>query len=164
MNLKEKAYAASLKDRVFNKSMAALTAKKVELKKQGLGRLPNKSEHITHEEECQMFESGAFSSNTPRGLLSALYYNFGKLFGLRARDEARQLKLEDIQLKETNGNTYLEFQERCTKTRDGSNVHDVRCTTPKIFPSADGFDNRYSMQTLGIKLNLYIFTTFYGYK
>ena len=74
--------------------------------------------------------------------LSALYYNFSKLFGLRARDEARQLKLEDVTLKETNGNKHLEFQERCTKTRDGSNVHDVRGTTPKIFPSADGLDNR----------------------
>ena len=72
--LKEKAYTASLKDRPFIKSMSALTAKKVELKKQGLDRVPNKSEHITHEEECQMVESGAFSNHNPRGLLTALYY------------------------------------------------------------------------------------------
>ena len=84
--LKEKGYSTSLKDRVFNKAMAALTAKKVELKKIGLGRLPNKSEHLTDDEETKLYESGAFSSDSPRGLLSALYYSFGKLFGLRARD------------------------------------------------------------------------------
>ena len=63
-HLKEKAYTASLKDRVFNKSISVFTAKKAELKKQDLGRLLNKFEHITYKEECQMFESGIFSSNT----------------------------------------------------------------------------------------------------
>ena len=90
-----------------------------------MGRLPNKSEHLTSEEESKLYDSFAFSPDSSRGLLSAIYYNLGKLLSLRARDEARQLQLENVEQKEDNGDKYLKFHDRSTKTTDGSNVRDT---------------------------------------
>ncbi|XP_053393690.1 uncharacterized protein LOC128555440 [Mercenaria mercenaria] len=48
------------------------------------------------------------------------------------------LRWGDIQLETgSDGIEYLRLQERQTKTRTGSNVHDVRQITPKIFATAD---------------------------
>ena len=71
--LREKNYQCSLKDKVFQKSMSVLSSKKVELKKQGLGRKPNKSIHITPDEECKMYECGALGDNNPKSLITTLF-------------------------------------------------------------------------------------------
>lgn len=132
--LREKNYPKSLKDREFEKCLRALQAKKVQLKKNGLGRKPQKCFEIDQNEEDQLFESNAFGSKTPQALQKTLFYYLGKMFGFRARDEARQLQFGDVVLKLTSdGQKYLEFHERSTKTRDGSNLHNCRETTPKIF-------------------------------
>ena len=98
-HLKDKDYEHSLKDRVFQKAIKALTSKKIELKKQGMGRQPNKSCHITPEEENKMFNCGALGDSNPRSLITTLFFKFGKVLGLRTRDEARQMTIGDIQLK-----------------------------------------------------------------
>ncbi len=106
----------------------------MELKKLGKGNKPNKSMNITPEEEEKMYASGSLGSSSPKSLQSLYSIILGKMFGLRGRDEARQLKFGDIQLKLTsNGEKFLEFNERVTKTRDGANHSNTRETTPKIF-------------------------------
>jgi len=140
-HLKEKNYPHSLKDRMFDKCIKALNAKKVQLKKAGLGRLPNRSSHLDPEDEDKMFEAGVFGKATPKALQTTLFYFFGKMFGLRARDEARQLKVGDIELRRTlDGKKYIQFHERCTKTRDGSNTKNRRETLPKIYSNAENAD------------------------
>ena len=90
-HLKEKNYPHSLKDKVFDTRTKALNAKKVQLKKAGLGRKPNRSSHLDPEDEDKMFQAGVFGNATPKALQTTVFYYFGKMFGLRARDEIRQL-------------------------------------------------------------------------
>ena len=62
-----------------------------------------------------------------------LWYHFTKFFGLRGRDEHRQLKFGDIELVTTmQCRKYLAFNERTTKTQDGVNADDRRETKPKL--------------------------------
>ena len=62
-----------------------------------------------------------------------LWYHFTKFFGLRGRDEHRQLKFGDIELVTTmQSRKYLAFNERTTKTQDGVNADDRRETKPKL--------------------------------
>lgn len=150
--LKGKNYQASLRDRVFGQCIRALTAKKMELKKLGKGNKPNKSMNITPEEEEKMYASGSLGSSSPKSLQFTVFYYFGKMFGLRGRDEARQLKFGDIQLKLTsNGEKFLEFNERVTKTRDGANHSNTRETTPKIFATEN---TRYVFRCIVITIFL----------
>ena len=58
------------------------------------------------------------------------------LFGLRGRDESRKMKWGDIKLlADENGDDYLQFKERDTKTRTGENQNGSRAFAPKIFPN-----------------------------
>ena len=41
----------------------------------------------------------AFGDSNPINLQTTVFYQFGTQFGLRARDEARQLQFGDIELK-----------------------------------------------------------------
>ena len=55
-------------------------------------------------------------------------------FGLRGRKEHRDMWWGDVKLKETaDGKEYLEFNERQTKTRTGSDCRDIRAMPPKMF-------------------------------
>lgn len=53
-------------------------------------------------------------------------------FGLRGRHEHEQMLWGDIDLKtDSTGTEYLEFNERATKTRNGTG--DIRPFPPKMF-------------------------------
>ena len=59
-------------------------------------------------------------------------------FGLRGCKEHRDMCWGDVKLKETaDGKEYLEFNERQTKTRTGSDCRDIRAMPPKMF-ATDG--------------------------
>ena len=59
-------------------------------------------------------------------------------FGLRGCKEHGDMCWGDVKLKETaDGEDYLEFNERQTKTRTGSDCRDVRAMPPKMF-ATDG--------------------------
>ena len=54
-------------------------------------------------------------------------------FGSRGCKEHRDMCWGDVKLKETaDGKEYLEFNERQTKTRTGSNCRDIRAMPPKM--------------------------------
>ena len=59
-------------------------------------------------------------------------------FGLRGCKEHRDMCWGDVKLKETaDSKEYLEFNERQTKTRTGSDCRDIRAMPPKMF-ATDG--------------------------
>jgi len=110
-------------------------AKRKELKQEGLGNKPKKTEPLTAEEENRLWEAGQLGANDPTALLNTMWFFNTKLFGLRATDENRQLQWGDISVKcDENDDEYLEYNERKTKTRDGNTPH-TRAFKPKIFPN-----------------------------
>jgi len=98
-HLKDKQYQISLRDRVFVRSNQALAAKKCQLKKQGLGNKSKASEAVTADDEDKMLKSGALGKSSPESLQFSMFYFFGKMFGLRGRDEHMKLKFGDVVLK-----------------------------------------------------------------
>ena len=67
-----------------------------------------------------LYSKGQFGLTNPESLQRTLWWHMTLLFGHRGRDESRQLKWGDVQLKsDSTGQEYLEFNERGTKTRDG---------------------------------------------
>ena len=113
-------------------SIQVLQARRKELKSKGLGNKPNKADNLTQADEDKLWESDQLGLNTPTALLNTVWFNNTKLFGFRGCDENRQLKWGDVTLKnDTEGTTYLEFNERSTKTRDGNSCD--RAYAPKIF-------------------------------
>ncbi|XP_070562377.1 uncharacterized protein [Ptychodera flava] len=133
--LRSKNYSASLNDRVtvFHKLNQAIGAKEVDLKGQGKGRKELKSEEISAEEEETMWQAGVLGINNPQSANFTMFFLFGKHFGMRGRNEHRQLKFGEIVTgRDTEGTEYLEFHERCTKTRDGTTTT-AREFAPKMF-------------------------------
>lgn len=65
----------------------------------------------------------------------SLWYYFTKCFGLRGRNEYRQLQLADIMMKKdpVDNRQYLEFSERLTKTRDGTKGKENRKVKPRLY-------------------------------
>ena len=124
-----------LKDREFTGAREALKAKRVDLKKQGMGRKPNKAKPLTWEEEEELYNKGVFGNSTPFTLIFSLWYYLTMCMGLRGRDEQRKLCWGDIQLKRDaiTNKEYLVMYERDSKTRDGGEVDEARATCGKYF-------------------------------
>ncbi len=59
-----------------------------------------------------------------------------KLLGFRVSNEAKQMKRDDLVHVEENGEEWVEFNERLTKTRDGINGG-IRKFPSKLFPNPD---------------------------
>jgi hypothetical protein len=99
-----------------------LSAKKIQLKKLGKGQKPKAAKAISADVENLMWEEGQLGDSSPRTLIFSVWYYFTKCFGLRGRNEHRQLLLGDVVLKKdpVNGREFLEYSERMTKTRDGT--------------------------------------------
>ena len=69
-----------------------------------------------------------------KAVLNAVWLNNTQHFGLRKCQEHRDMKWGDVELKITaDGLEYLEYNERQTKTRTGSQPKDTRTVKPKMF-------------------------------
>ncbi|XP_045163862.2 uncharacterized protein LOC123528196 [Mercenaria mercenaria] len=118
----------------FAQVREVLKSKQKQLKRDGKGNLPRKSEAISDEELSVLWESKQMGASTPDSILQTLWFYNTVHFGLRGCAEHRDMCWGDINLKEDeNGNEYLEFTERQTKTRTGENPRDVRTVRPKIW-------------------------------
>ena len=110
-----------------------VSAKRTELKSRGHGNTPNRASCLSEKQETRLWETGALGDGNPEALVHAVWYCTTKGFGFRGCNEARQLKWGDITIKTTDGGeTYLEWNERLTKTRAGNSSHQ-RPFAPKIF-------------------------------
>ncbi len=120
----------------FEKSRKTLEARRKELKCKGLGNKPNKADALTPEEENRLWSSGQLNlSGDARVLQNTIFFLIAKLLGFRGADEHRQLAWGDLQLKvDMDGNEYLQWNERKTKTRNGQPAN-IRPYQPKIYCS-----------------------------
>ena len=104
------------------------------LKADGKGNRPFHSTYVSHEEEEKLYEAGELGFESPETLQRTMWWHTTLLFGHRGRQESRQLQWSDILLKtDENGQEYLEFSERLTKTRSGGTSADSRALAPKAF-------------------------------
>lgn len=138
-HLKKKKYPASIiNDLAFEKTRKTLLSKQKELKKQGKGNKPNASVALTTSELNTLYEKSLLGTRSPESLLNTLWLNNTMHFGLRGCKEHRDMCWGDVKLKQTaDGEEFLEFNERQTKTRTGSDCRDVRKIAPKMF-ATDG--------------------------
>ena len=71
---------------------------------------------------------------SPEALLNTLWLNNTLHFELRGCEEHRDMCWGDVKLQKTaSGVEYLEFNERQTKTRTGSDCSDVRTVPRNMF-------------------------------
>ena len=90
--LQERGYQYNLNERCFSKTKEAFKAKLIESKKMGLGRKAKAAKPITAHDETKLLRSEMLSDKSPWALQFSLFYFFTKGFGMRGRDEHRQLK------------------------------------------------------------------------
>ena len=133
-HLRSKGYAFSLvKSTEFDTSKQVLNAKRKELTSLGKGNHPNRAEPLSEKDEELLWSSGQLGLGSPQSLFNTVWYHMTKLFGFRGGHESRQLKWGDVELKrDEHGDEYLEFNERMSKTRQGSGSH-ARPFAPKAF-------------------------------
>jgi len=102
------------------------------------GNRSNASIALTSDELNTLYEKGLLGTRNPEALLNTLWLNRTMHFGLRGCKEHRDMRWGDVKLKETaDGKEYLEFNERQTKTRTGSDCRYIRAMPPKMF-ATDG--------------------------
>ena len=90
--LQEHGYPHTLSDKVFFKSREAFKAYLKASKKAGLGRKAHAAEPLTEEDQNRLIEAGMLGKDTPWSLQFTVFYHFTKGFGMRGRDEHRQLR------------------------------------------------------------------------
>ena len=115
----------------------AVESKCTELKAKGYGNTPNAAAYIMPEQEEKMWEQKVFGAETPRKLIYTVIFYMNKMRGWRAKDEARQCNIEDLERKvDENGKPYYEWNERMTKVRRGVKAkHLYRKIVPRLFPN-----------------------------
>ena len=110
-------------------------SKQKELKKKGKGNRPNASIALTSDELNTLYEKGLLGTGNPEALWNTLCLDSTIHFGLRGCKEHRDMCWGDAKLYETaDGKEYLEFNERQTKTKTGSDCRDTGQCRPKCLP------------------------------
>ena len=111
-----------------------MKAKQIMLKKQGQGNKPNAAKPLTENEEGLLWSNELMGSSSPEALLNTLWYLNTLHFGMRSRAEHYEMQWGDVKLQiDSEGNEFLEYNERQTKTRTGVNPRDTRAFMPKAF-------------------------------
>ena len=137
--LKKENYSESIiNDLAFEKTRKVLQSKQKDLKKQGKGNLPKATVPLTTDEIKIIYDKKLLGISSPEALLNTLWLNNSLHFGLRGCTEHRNMCWGDVKLLKTaSGVEFLQFNERQTKTRTGTNYRDVRAVIPKMF-ATDG--------------------------
>lgn len=122
----------------FAKVRDTLSMKQKQLKRDGKGNMPNKSESLTDSDVELFWEKGQLGMSTPDSILQTLWFFNTVHFGLRSVQEHRDMFWGDIALHcDEHGHDYLSFTERQTKTRTGINPRDVRAVKPKLWANKE---------------------------
>ena len=88
-----------------------------QLRSSGVGAESVQTEGISHEEENRLWESGVLNTDTPKGLLRAVFFYNGKCFCLRGGQEHRELAVS--QLKRRHDPDRYVYVEKASKNRPG---------------------------------------------
>ena len=121
----------------FGISQETLTTKMKLLKKAGKGNRDNAARPLTKDEENKLWEDGKLGTNNPVTLLNTIWWMNATQFGMRSREEHRNLCWGDVKKVTDGETTYLEYSERQTKTRTGSDPRDIRLFKPKAYANSD---------------------------
>lgn len=77
-------------------------------------------------------------ARTPDSIINTLWFYTTVHFGIRSAEEHRNMCWGDIKRSEDGqGQEYLEFVERQTKTRTLENARDVRKVKPKVWSNSE---------------------------
>ncbi|XP_061196504.1 uncharacterized protein LOC133204775 [Saccostrea echinata] len=119
----------------FARCREALRAKQKDLKAQGRGNKPQRSDSLTPDEIETLYNTEQLGKATPTSLISTLWFNNTLYFGMRGGTEHRNMRWGDVVLKrdEALQLDYLEYHERATKTRTGVDVTDSRACPPRMY-------------------------------
>ena len=132
--LNERRYENIMESPNFRDMREVLKRKMKESKETGHGNGPRTASALTDEEVRSLWNAGVFTSTTPLGLISILYFYMTLNFGMHSGQEHRDLKWGDVTLqKDHNGTEFLVYSERQTKTRTGENPRDQRKCTPQLW-------------------------------
>ena len=132
--LKKKNGFSIMMDKGFERARKALQSKQKELKQKGKGNKPNASVALSEDEVKLLYEKELLGISSREALLNTVWFNNTIHFGLRGCKEHRDMCWGDVKpRKNANGEEYLEYFERQTKTRTGDNPRDVRKVTPKMY-------------------------------
>jgi hypothetical protein len=109
------------KDEEFKESRKVLDSQMKLAAKKGLVKPKKKARAISFDEENKLWEDGLLGYDNPKKLLNTLIYLFGIHFGLRARQEHRDLEYgQNSQIKllvDADQKEYLEYTERMSKNK-----------------------------------------------
>ena len=92
--------------------------------KMGVGLQKRVVDIITDEQENFLWQNGFLGVSTPLSLFRAMFWTIRVNFGLRGREEHRQLTFENFTLKtDEDSNEYLLYTETVSKTYKGGLEH-----------------------------------------
>ena len=133
--LNEKNYGASINfDRDFSKTRMTLKAKQKQLKSLGKGSKNNAAQPLSDKDIQDLWENGQLGASSPESIINTMWLFTTMGFGLRGSQEHHSMCWGDIKLeKDEEGDEYLVFNERQTKTRQGDDTTDIRKIQPKLW-------------------------------
>ncbi|CAB3994101.1 Hypothetical predicted protein [Paramuricea clavata] len=105
-------------DKGFERARKALQSKQKELKQKGKGNKPNASVALSEDEVKLLYEKELLGISSREALLNTVWFSNTIHFGLRGCKEHRDMCWGDVKpRKNANGEEYLEYFERQTKTQ-----------------------------------------------
>ena len=126
----------------------SLDSKMKEATMKGLGQNIKQAEPITSDQEEQLFSRNIFGEGSSMCLLRTVYYFNCKLYGLRGRDEHRNLKREQFEL----GPDFIKFLGRASKNYKGG-VKDRKIESKAITHYCDNNSPRNPLKYFKIYFN-----------
>ena len=111
------------KDNSFAQLRKVLDARMKELLSKGLGTKPKKADVLSEEDEDILWSSGVFGQSCVQSLQYTVFFYSCKIFGLRGRDEHRNLECSQFELGQDSKGKFVRFMGRNTKTFSGGLAH-----------------------------------------
>lgn len=106
-------------DADFAELYKIIDSKMKDLLQRGIGTQTRQADPVTEKDEEMLWDTGVFGSTDSQRLQYTVFYYSCKLFGLRGRDEHRNMQCEQFQIGEDSNGQYIRFTGRNTKTYKG---------------------------------------------
>ena len=107
------------KDPCFSEFYSILDSRMKDLLQKGHGTTVKQADPITQEDEEKLWNLGVFGVSDPQTLQYTVFFYACKLFGLRGRDEHRDLKCSQFEIDQDKKGKYIRFIGRANKTYKG---------------------------------------------
>ncbi|CAC5371222.1 unnamed protein product [Mytilus coruscus] len=145
MNVNDKSFLDE-KDGRFAPFRRVLDAKIKDLLSKGLGTKTRKADPISHEDEELFRVNGVFGKSSATTLQYTVFYYTCKLFGLRGRDEHRNLDCDQFEIDIDSTGKFIRFIGRNNKTFKGGLRH-MQLANKDIKHYSQGFIDEQEIMT-----------------